>query len=95
MIGSIVITGTIYILLQVAFIGAVPTELLKDGWSGLLFSNSAGTWAEIAVMLGPMWLAVALYIDAIVSSANTGLIFTALSPGCPIRKRPWATYRRD
>src|SRR5699024_2365044 len=31
-IGSIVLTGIIYILLQIAFIGAVPTELLQDGW---------------------------------------------------------------
>ncbi|MDN5587975.1 MAG: APC family permease, partial [Brevibacterium sp.] len=59
-IGSIVLTGIIYILLQVAFIGAVPTELLQDGWGGLSFSNSAGPWAEIAIMLGAMWLAIIL-----------------------------------
>src|SRR5699024_8142394 len=63
-----------------AFIGAVPTELLQDGWGGLSFSNSAGPWAEIAIMLGAMWLAIILYIDAVVSPADTGLIFTALSP---------------
>jgi hypothetical protein len=79
-IGSIVLTGIIYILLQVAFIGAIPTDLLKDGWGGLSFSNSAGPWAEIAIMLGAMWLAIILYIDAVVSPADTGLIFTALTP---------------
>ena len=79
-IGSIVLTGIIYILLQIAFIGAIPTDLLKDGWGGLSFSNSAGPWAEIAIMLGAMWLAIILYIDAVVSPADTGLIFTALTP---------------
>lgn len=79
-IGSIVFTGIIYILLQVAFIGAIPADLLKDGWSGLSFSNSAGPWAEIALMLGAMWLVIILYIDAVVSPADTGLIFTALTP---------------
>ncbi len=59
-IGSIVLTGIIYILLQVAFIGAVRTELLQDGWGGLSFSNLAGPWAEIAIMLGAMWLAIIL-----------------------------------
>ena len=31
-------------------------------------------------MLGAMWLAIILYIDAVVSPADTGLIFTALTP---------------
>lgn len=79
-VGSIILTGIIYILLQTAFIGAIPDHLLKDGWSGLSFSNSAGPWAEIAIMLGAMWLGIILYIDAVVSPADTGLIFTALSP---------------
>ncbi|WP_218852433.1 APC family permease [Spelaeicoccus albus] len=79
-IGSIVVTGIIYILLQVAFIGAVPDKLLSGGWSGLSFTNEAGPWAEIAILLGAFWLAVVLYIDAIASPADTGLIFTALSP---------------
>ncbi|WP_344217552.1 APC family permease [Brevibacterium permense] len=54
--------------------------MLRDGWGGLSFSNSAGPWAEIALMLGAMWLAIILYIDAVVSPADTGLIFTALTP---------------
>src|SRR5699024_10861824 len=43
-IGSLVLTGIIYILLQVAFTEAVPTELLQDGWEGLSSPNSAGPW---------------------------------------------------
>jgi amino acid transporter len=79
-IGSIVITGIIYVLLQVAFIGSVPDHLLTGGWDGLSFSDSAGPWAEIAIMLGAVWLGIVLYIDAVISPADTGLIFTALAP---------------
>ena len=78
-IGAIVVTGIIYILLQVAFIGAVPSDLLAHGWSALSFTNEAGPLAEISIMLGAVWLGVILYIDAVASPSDTGLIFTALS----------------
>ncbi|HET7303920.1 MAG TPA: APC family permease [Segeticoccus sp.] len=80
LIGSLVITGVIYLLLQAAFIGALPDQELANGWSGLSFTNSAGPLAEVAILLGALWLGVILYIDAVVSPADTGLIFTALSP---------------
>ncbi|GAA1362455.1 APC family permease [Arthrobacter rhombi] len=80
LIGSVVITGIIYVLLQVAFIGAVPDSMLTNGWSGLSFTNDAGPWAEIAIVLGAMWLGIILYVDAVISPADTGLIYTALSP---------------
>ncbi|MGP5608006.1 APC family permease [Arthrobacter rhombi] len=80
LIGSIVITGIIYVLLQIAFIGAVPDSMLSNGWAGLSFTNDAGPWAEIAIVLGAMWLGIILYVDAVVSPADTGLIYTALSP---------------
>ncbi|WP_372699510.1 APC family permease [Arthrobacter sp. JSM 101049] len=80
LIGSVVITGIIYVLLQVAFIGAVPDSMLADGWSSLSFTDEAGPWAEIAIVLGAMWLAIILYADAVISPADTGLIYTALAP---------------
>lgn len=80
LIGSVVITGIIYVLLQVAFIGAVPDSMLANGWGGLSFTNDAGPWAEIAIVLGAMWLGIILYVDAVVSPADTGLIYTALTP---------------
>ncbi|WP_417218780.1 APC family permease [Arthrobacter sp.] len=80
LIGSVVITGIIYVLLQIAFIGAVPDSMLANGWGGLSFTNDAGPWAEIAIVLGAMWLGIILYVDAVVSPADTGLIYTALSP---------------
>lgn len=79
-IGSILVTGVIYIALQAAFIGALPSDLLDGGWAKLAFTNDAGPLAEISLLLGAVWLAIILYGDAIVSPADTGLIYTALAP---------------
>ena len=76
-IGSVVVTIIIYTLLQIAFIGALPAHTLQHGWSNLAFNNDFGPLAGLASLLGMGWLAVALYADAIVSPADTGLIYTA------------------
>ena len=80
-IGSVLITGVIYIALQIAFIGALSPSLLKggDAWANLDFADSFGPLAAVASLLGLGWLAVLLYIDAIVSPGDTGLIYTTLT----------------
>jgi amino acid transporter len=80
-IGSVLLTAVIYIALQIAFIAAVPgATLAKSGsWSALSFTNDFGPLAAIASVLGLTWLAVMLYIDAIVSPGDTGLVYTAVS----------------
>jgi amino acid transporter len=80
-IGSVLITGLIYIALQVAFIGALPTHVLSDSgsWAKLSFENDFGPLAALASLLGATWLAVLLYVDAIASPGDTGLIYTTVS----------------
>jgi amino acid transporter len=78
-VGSVLLTGVIYIALQVAFIGSLDPGVLKDGWGELSFKNDFGPLAAIASGLGLAWLAVLLYIDAIVSPGDTGLIYTTIS----------------
>jgi len=80
-IGSVLITATVYILLQVAFIGSVrPSDLAKSGsWTNLNFTNDFGPLAAIATLIGLGWLATLLYIDAVVSPADTGLIYTTVT----------------
>lgn len=80
-IGSVVITAVIYILLQIAFIAAVrPGDLASSGgWTHLDFKNDFGPLAAIASLIGLGWLATLLYIDAVVSPADTGLIYTTVT----------------
>jgi amino acid transporter len=87
-IGSVVICGILYILLQVAFIGAVPSAAVaKGGWaeigSNLVASGGASaTFSPLAVVasiLGLGWLAGLLYADAIISPSDTGLIYTSVT----------------
>lgn len=86
-IGSVVITAIIYILLQIAFIGVLPESALVDGWahigtnltSGFGQIAAFGPLAVLATVLGLSWLGLLLYIDAFISPADTGLIFSAVT----------------
>jgi amino acid transporter len=80
-IGSVLITAVIYILLQIAFIGAVrPGDLTSShGWTHLDFTNDFGPLAAIATLIGLGWLATLLYVDAVISPADTGLIYTTVT----------------
>lgn len=80
-IGSVLITGAIYVLLQIAFIAAVSPGDLSGGWGAIQqnLTNSAGPLAAIATAIGLGWLATLLYIDAVISPADTGLIYTTVT----------------
>jgi amino acid transporter len=78
-IGSVVICGIIYVALQVAFIGALDPSDFSQGWGTLSFENDFGPLAAISSALGMAWLAGLLYADAIVSPADTGLIYTTVT----------------
>ena len=79
-VGSMAIGVILYIALQVAFLGAIdPQEELKNGWANLTFPGAAGPFAGLATLVGAGWLATLLYIDAFISPAGTGLIYTASS----------------
>lgn len=74
-IGAILIATVVYVLLQIAYLGAVPPDLLaKAGWHGINFSSP---FAELAVIVNLNWLAILLYADAFVSPSGTGMTYTA------------------
>lgn len=74
-IGSILLATVVYVLLQIAYLGAVPPDLLaKAGWHGINFSSP---FAELAVIVNLNWLAILLYADAFVSPSGTGMTYTA------------------
>lgn len=78
-IGSIFLTMIIYVLLQISFIGGLPPDLLSGGWENLAFDELAGPLAGLAFALGAVWLATLLFADAVISPADTGLIYAAVT----------------
>ncbi len=76
-ISSVLIASVVYLAVQIAFLGAVnPADLARDGWQHLHFQGVNGPFAALAAALGIGWLATLLYIDAFISPAGTGLIYT-------------------
>jgi len=88
-IGSIIIGAAVYILVQVAFIGALSPHLLtsQGGWTKLGPTNAnptvvklnAGPFFTIASLAGIGWLATILRVDAVISPGGTGLIYQTSS----------------
>jgi amino acid transporter len=74
-VGSVLGCLVLYIGLQVAFIGALSSDMLGQGWSNLSFVGDVGPFAGLAAGLGLIWLLKLLYIDAAVSPGGAGLIY--------------------
>ncbi|MCO5994120.1 APC family permease [Actinoallomurus rhizosphaericola] len=79
-----VITATaigtlVYILLEVAFIGALNPAHIAHGWANPVGKGDFGPYATLAVGAGAAWLAGLLYADAVISPAGTGLVYVAAS----------------
>ena len=72
--GAIGLSTIVYVLLQVAFLGAVSPSRLQEGWAGLEYSSP---FAQLALALNLNWLAILLYADAFVSPSGTGSTYTA------------------
>ncbi len=65
----------IYILLQLAFLVAVPPELLEDGWGRLALSGHGGPLVAIVSGLGLTWLVTILLVDAAISPSGTSMVY--------------------
>ncbi|WP_353948423.1 APC family permease [Sporolactobacillus sp. Y61] len=75
---STILATAIYLFLQIAFIGAIPTNILSSGWSGIS-SEFSLPFRDIAVSLGLGWLTWFIISDAIISPTGTGNIFLSAS----------------
>ncbi len=78
-IGSVLIGVVLYVGLELAFIGALSPQSVRHGWAHISFPGIFGPFAGLAKGNGLAWLAILLYIDAIISPAATGLTYTATS----------------
>jgi amino acid transporter len=72
--GALGITIVLYTLIQVAFIGALPSSSLQHGWKALTFTGDNGPFAGLLTGLGFAWFAKALYVDATVSPFGTAMV---------------------
>lgn len=72
--GSLLLSTVVYLLLQIAFLGAVGPDHLQEGWAALEYSSP---FAQLALALNLNWLAILLYADAFVSPSGTGTTYTA------------------
>jgi amino acid transporter len=72
--GSLALSTVVYLMLQVAFLGAVAPDHLHEGWAALEYSSP---FAQLALALNLNWLALLLYADAFVSPSGTGITYTA------------------
>jgi amino acid transporter len=74
---SILIGTAIYVMLQIAFIGALPASAIGNGLQKINNPEIlAGPFAAVAALGGLAWLAHILRVDAFVSPSGTGLIYT-------------------
>lgn len=72
---SILLSTIMYVLLQSAFLGAVPTDLIRqEGWQNLS-QHYTLPYHDIAMVLGLGWLGYMVVADAIISPSGTGNIF--------------------
>jgi amino acid transporter len=76
-IGSILIAMLIYVILQTAFITSLPPQELAHGWSHLQFAHDSGPLAGLLLMFGLFWMAIILYVDAVVAPASASLVFSS------------------
>ena len=75
-IGGIAIGATIYILLQIVFLAALPSSQIGATWGASPFTTFSGPFAQLSTVVGLGWLATILYVDALISPGGTGLIYT-------------------
>lgn len=76
---SVVLSTIIYVLLQLAFLGSIPTDMLGSGWAQMSQHFSL-PYRDIAITLGMGWLAFMVVCDAIISPGGTGNIYMNATP---------------
>ena len=76
---SVLLSTAIYVLLQTAFLGGVPTEMLVNGWTRVS-KELALPYRDIALALGVGWLAYLVVADAVISPSGCGNIYMNATP---------------
>ncbi len=75
-VASLVSVLIIYLILQVAFIGALPPNSLAHGWSSIHFNGDEGPFVGMLSFYHLSDSAVLLSITAIVATSAAGLVYS-------------------
>lgn len=78
-IAAMIVGTTVYILLEICFVGSLNPANLVHGWKAPVTKGDFGPYATLATAAGAGWLAAILYIDAFISPAGTGLVYVGTS----------------
>lgn len=74
--GALLIAVVVYLLLQLAFIGALSSSEISSGWQNLNLSEG-GPFIAIAKSLGALWMVLVIMAGATIAPFGTALIYTA------------------
>lgn len=74
MVVTILFAILLYLGLQLAFLGAVPGSDVAKGWHLVNFDSP---FADLAKLLGFMWLYWLLIADSSISPSGSGIVYTA------------------
>jgi len=73
MLLAIILCTGVYLLLQIAFIGGMPSELLASGWETLKFS---APMVQLVGLIGIGTLAPLIYLGATIAPSSAAIAFT-------------------
>lgn len=76
---SILLSTLVYVLLQLAFLGGIPSSALANGWHEVSKAFSL-PYRDIALALGVGWLAYMVVADAVISPSGCGNIYMNATP---------------
>ncbi|MEM9242424.1 MAG: APC family permease [Pseudomonadota bacterium] len=70
---SIIVITLIYVVLQIAFVGALSPQDIINGWHAL---NMNSPYIHLALAFNLQWLVTTIYVGAFVSPSGAGMLFT-------------------
>mgnify|MGYP002628089454 CR=1 FL=1 len=71
---SVLACVVLYIVLQVAFIGALTEKDLAGGWAALSLGHTLGPFGAIAAAIGFVWLNIVVFSGAVISPFGAALV---------------------
>lgn len=72
--GALLVCIILYVLIQLAFIAALPSSMLVHGWHNLHFTGDHGPFIGLLVGFGLVFFVKFLYLDSCVSPVGTAMV---------------------